>query len=546
MNIIFRSTCALLLLGTTLPNAADAETHGWPLEPADEDHPLGSTLGELVVVKEAGTLATTTVVNESQYQHPGIDILAVPYPSSSAPWVIAAVGGTVNWMDMNQYSKLNFVRIVTADGAHRYKYGHLAFNSLTTPFTLASNNGGSTLTPFPVAAGARIAQVTTWGCGYDHLHYEIERVNGDRTISLENPLLDIEPRPDPFAPEIFDINLADHGTRWSVIDPASEACTVVNGEVDVVAHVRDRDDAGSNVLGASNVGVYNLRWRACPDNTPDCNWNDTHEFDDMPSAWSFANNGFTKDQFSVTTPWQSTASEWQSGVVGGQGSTNNCSTDVSQTFMVPTSLSPTGRWKTNGSPDGGYSVGVEASDLAGNVTMRNIRVCVQNETSCTTDLAVRDGAEDSGAVPYIRSPDEFSPDITVNPGTTNEDSRIKRGVTNIIVVTVWNRGSCTLPADTTYNVCLRWSKPPDPLLNPIPPSRDVGCRTETVPAGGWEPGTNRKTTVLWTPPPGVPLGRIRLLASSELPADPPQEASSALVDNNRADRHVTVVVGPGP
>jgi hypothetical protein len=45
---------------------------------------------------------------------------------------------------------------------------------------------------------------------------------------------------------------------------------VVNGNVDIVAHLLDIDDAGSIEPGASNVGVYKVRWRACAPGTAGC------------------------------------------------------------------------------------------------------------------------------------------------------------------------------------------------------------------------------------------------------------------------------------
>jgi hypothetical protein len=520
MNITVRSACVFLLLTSALPGDAQSGEHGWPIAPIDTDHALGNTLGEFW----AGA--------QGNYQHEGIDILAEPFTEPAAPWVVATVAGSVSWVDMTPNSNKNFVKIVALDGVHRYIYAHLEAATVPIEAGLAINN--VTSWP-PFQPGQAIAKVTNWGCGYDHLHYQVERVNEDGTTTLLNPLVDMGPKPDPLAPDVFDVGLAKHdGTRWNEFETVTNACTVVTGDVDIVAHVRDRDDGGSGLPSTKHVGVHNLRWRACPDSSPDCAWNNTHAFDDMPSEWSIAGNASTARQFSVASPWQSKS--------------NACSSPGNETYMVPTSHAPSGSWKTDSgtTPDGGYSVSVEASDIAGNVAVLPIRVCVQNSRECITDLAVRDDENDTGNVPSIASPSSSSPDIAVNPGAANQNRPVKRGVTNIIAVNVWNRGSCELPIGTTYKVCLGWSSPPIQNANPPVPLQTVQCRSETVVTSVWEPGTSRSTAILWTPPLSVPLGRLRLQAWSDIATDPPRSVSSALLDNNRADRHVTVIAAPGP
>ena len=83
----------------------------------------------------------------------------------------------------------------------------------------------------------------------------------------------------------------------------------MKGNVDIIAQLRDQDDAGVSptVVGAGNVGVYDLRWRICSRSAPTCgNWNDTHRFQDMPTAWALGGNLATRSQFSVTPNWVST------------------------------------------------------------------------------------------------------------------------------------------------------------------------------------------------------------------------------------------------
>jgi hypothetical protein len=60
--------------------------HGWPIEPADIEHPIGNSLGEFQSFNGV-------------YQHTGIDIFTTPYITSAgnedagAPWVVVTVGG---------------------------------------------------------------------------------------------------------------------------------------------------------------------------------------------------------------------------------------------------------------------------------------------------------------------------------------------------------------------------------------------------------------------------------------------------------------------
>jgi hypothetical protein len=377
MKHIGHSVCSFLVAFVILQGRTYANENGWPLEPTGQDHPLGSTHGELMIVADG------------LYQHNGIDVLATacknpcdeceepcggpapadpsaaPPADAFAPWVVVTVGGTVKWLDNQPNNKYNNTKIDAADGVTQYKYYHLAYDTFDTDFVLAYKNrtrGGN------VASGARIAKVHPWSCGFDHLHYERGLIDANGITTLINPLLQITPNPDLIAPDIFDIHLANHNdddTRWSEITKTPPACTVVQGKVDIVAHLRDRDDAGSTLLGATNVGVYDLRWRACHDNTPDCNWNSTHAFKDMPPEWEKPKNSSTLLHFSLKAPWESTA--------------NECSHSVNQTFMVPSSHSPTGSWDTTDGPDGEYTVSVEASDIAGNRTVQSILVCVQND-----------------------------------------------------------------------------------------------------------------------------------------------------------------------
>ena len=99
---------------------------------------------------------------------------------------------------------------------------------------------------------------------------------------------------------------------------------------------------------------------------------------------------------------------------------------------------PSGHWDTTAIPDGSYNVSVELSDFAGNTRVRTVRACVQNGGGCTTELAIRDADDDNGAIPYTGPNWWQSPDITVNPGTSDENRNVNLGRINPIRVRVWN------------------------------------------------------------------------------------------------------------
>jgi len=513
MNMVGPVRCTLVVLLMAPVSWVAAQTHGWPVEPADQEHPIGNNLGEF------------WIGSQGPYQHTGLDILATPYPDPAAPWVVATVAGEVTWVNDSDMTGLsNLIRVKDANGIE-YRYQHLAFGTFLAKFA------GPFLAGRTVIAGEQLARVAPFGCAaYSHLHYDLLQ----DTAKYLNPLARIVPNPDGVPPRVLDIGLAARGSLpWSEFaPPAKNACTVVNGNVDIIAQLNDRDDAGSTLIGAGNVGVHHLRWRVCPDGTPVCsNWNDTHPFDDMPKAWDRSGNTATPKQFSTTPDWVSTA--------------DACSNEVDKTFSVVTGLAS--GWNTTTSPDGSYTVSVEATDFSGNKTTSTAHACVQNGTACTTDLTIRDGDNDHGATPFLDSPFWLSPDIKVNRGTVDEDRNIKVGRVNVVEVQVQNTGSCTLPVATTYNVCLGWSPPSDSVPHPLPASQTVDCQPQVVAGADWLPGTGRLTSFSWTPAAGsLPLGDNSLVAWSDLPADPVQSTPSAPLDNNRAQRNITFAASPEP
>ncbi|HEY0142541.1 MAG TPA: hypothetical protein VGF48_16705 [Thermoanaerobaculia bacterium] len=504
-------TLLVFLAGAALP--AFGQT--WPVEPTGGDHPIGNSFGEY---QAFGAI----------YQHAGIDILVVPKLNAdgtenpAAPWVRAVVGGIPTSMG-NDDTTYNVGAVDT--GTRLYFYKHLQMNSYDPDYATAFNNGTA------IAANDRISKVVRWGCDYHHHHYEIQE--GGNLIS---PYFDIAGEPDAQVPAIGTIGFAANNSNpWTVMNAAAPSgCTIVSGLVDIIAQIKDRNDAGSPLPGATNNWVRNIRWRACPDATPDCAWRETHLYDSMPTSWQ--SPGVGSILFSRSAPWLSSsdycADAEQYGIVTnfGGGGLEDAS----------------GAWDAGALANGAYNVTVEATDFSGNQRRKSVRACVQNGGGCTTELLIRDAADDAGAIPYIGPQWWVSPDITANPGTPDEDANILVGLANPIAVRVTNSGSCPLPAGTTYDVCLGWSLPTGSVPHPLPPGQVIGCQTETIGAGGMAVGATRTTTLSWTPDAlSVPLGHHCLVAWTSTGADPVMNTPAVNWDDNRAQQNIQFTMAPG-
>lgn len=488
----------------------------WPLEPVGVDHPVGNTFGEYQAWGD--------------FLHAGVDILATPQlnadgtVNAAAPWSRATHAGVPVSMG-NAPGSYNFADVQAAGGP-LYLYGHLQMDSYDPDFVTAFNNGTA------IAAGDEIAKIARWSCDYHHHHYEIQ---DGPTLRSPDPIIGAAD-PDSEWPRIENITFAqDNSNPWVVMNPiAAGACAPVTGLVDVVAKMKDRNAAGSTAAGASTNWFYNIRWRACSDAMPGCAWIGTHVFDNMPMTW-WSTAAPARAAFSTRAPWVSSADYcadgWQYGIV---------------TNFVGGLADAAGRWDTTAVANGAYSVSVEATDFAGNITTANRRACVQNGGGCTTEAMIRDSTDDFGGIPYSGPVWWLSPDITANPGTAFEDSNIRVGVPNPVNVAVRNSGSCTIPSAATYNVCLGWGPPSGSIAHPLPAAQLIGCTTETVGGAGWSPGAARTTTINWTPDAAtVPLGHHCLIAWVDTTADPVLSTPAVNFDDNRAQQNIEFVMPPG-
>ena len=352
---------------------AFGEEGTWPVSPASSDHPIANTFGELVSFRYRDDNGNLHPLYRKL--HEGIDILAIPHGDPYASRVIVTAAGTVSKLDVAPDDNYNEVIIRATDGTHTYTYIHLEHPPPAALVVAYNNNNNVTVYPGEDVGTVRNA----FPCEYDHLHYGVSEIAGGIEKAI-NPLEKIEPKPDPLRPFIFDVFLARHGPpRWSTFDPVDNR-TVVSGEVDIVAKVTDRDDAGSTAPAVRNVGLYDVKWRACPSANPNCGWNETHRYDEMFSSplsrpW--------EELFSFKFPGETVTEEW-TDLKAWTWPEGYCPADGS-TYMVLRKVSGAPSWNTrdlvNGSPkypDGEYVLSVKALDYAKQEDIYRMNVCVEN------------------------------------------------------------------------------------------------------------------------------------------------------------------------
>jgi hypothetical protein len=363
-----------------LPSCASRYTLGaegtWPVSPAYSDHPIANTFGELVQYKSRDK--NGTVWGPFFLQHQGVDILAVPHGDPSASEVIVTAEGKVKTLAVEPTDNYNEVVIRATDGAHEYTYIHIEHPADAN--LVAAKLNDATVHPGQAVGGIRHA----FPCGYDHLHYGVARTDGTSETPI-NPLEKIRPKPDFISPDITAVHLARHALpRWQHFRKVGTR-TVVNGTVDIVAAVTDRDDAGSAALAVRSLGTYDVLWRACPSANPNCDWNETHRYDHMPQPapgirelFSFACN-----QLNPTDCWTTVAEEW-TDLTAWTWPEGYCPVGPS-TYMVLRKGAGLPSWDTqeilNGSskyPDGKYVLNVKALDYAALSDTYSVDVCVEN------------------------------------------------------------------------------------------------------------------------------------------------------------------------
>ena len=177
MNRMRVLTSALLLVSSGVAGIAHGQADRWPIQPNNQDHPLGATLGEF---NDVGT---------SALQHAGIDILATPCsnpcvpgdPScnnpctqtcgadptaaSTEPCVYVTVGGQVSECRDMALGVSGFTRITA--NTRTYEYVHLKYGSFDAQYWNRCVDKGTVESGSPSLGSRNIhVPITTFITGY--------------------------------------------------------------------------------------------------------------------------------------------------------------------------------------------------------------------------------------------------------------------------------------------------------------------------------------------------------------------------------------------
>ena len=362
---------------------------GWPVEPMNVDHPIANTFGELVMACDV-----TTGTWKPGYQHGGTDILADHSGIAGAPHVVnIAKGFLIHYTSNSSNGNLNAVHILAENCEKKYIYSHLDGGTipddLKDKHILLSDDQIAQCdipaTAVPVGIGEILGKIEdAYEDDRDHLHFQVE----DRDSTVPRPwingLLEIWPNPDNNLPDPVGVRLVQPGSNpWVELPPgnAPGACTIVKGAVDIIVKVGDRDDAGYAMDAASNVFVYDVRWRACPEGNSSCTtWDGMHLYDRMSNA--YVEGVDTDKRFSFRLNLQTQPDAWVSKSAAGKCPTAT----AAATYMILGGTGGFATWDTtqknrNGQdryPNGDYILTVSASGVGGQATETKTPVCVQN------------------------------------------------------------------------------------------------------------------------------------------------------------------------
>lgn len=331
-------------------------SHGWPLEPQDQSHPLMSTFGEY---NRYGDI----------FQHAGYDIKARPVSDDEPDptWVAITVPGRLTCSMYGETSTTNYCAVLAENGIE-YTYMHLfdscSENRVLVPACLYVGNALS------IEAGDRLGFVVEYGRNFDHLHYEL--VQDDRVLNGLSQV--VPPIEDTTNPIVSEIVLAQESSiaapRWTLFEDQSTwgdgetQCVVVSGGVDIVARVSDHDNHG-----VAPLGIYRIRYDVCPSSDLACvdpRSGGSSEFSSMPYSWWIAGNSATKAQFSSDPEMVSTTDLFDKRV-----------------YYIPSNWSAgtpsaVSAWDTNLINNGDYQLTVRVVDFRGNEAEKSIDICIDN------------------------------------------------------------------------------------------------------------------------------------------------------------------------
>ncbi|HEX6851848.1 MAG TPA: hypothetical protein VF139_10640 [Candidatus Polarisedimenticolaceae bacterium] len=541
----------LVVVAGACSGALPASAQGWPIEPHDRPHHLLSTF-------EYMDYSST-----DYYWHRGLDIFAPSVDEPGAPWVIATVD---SWIDKNDglecdpaaFPPLNIGCLgPSANGCwatlrylgEKHVYGHLECASYDWDFLarwIASSN---------VTAHQKIGKLQKWddACSTDgpfkgvhptHLHLERKDAKTGRLLTPSDLTLPYGTAESP--PNITGVWFVgdDSGLSssapWSLFAPSSSGtCTGVNGAVDVVVGHESRHRAGEPARPGDNLGVRQVRWKACGGADPDCAWSDALDASSIDAAWVDWDD-LVSTTYSRRHPLVSD-DLWLCG-------DNEFYTIATNVIDVGGTLQPdkSGVWKPPSpalpSADTQHvTVTVEVEDFAGASAARLLPVCTRDPASGgVAKLLIRDCESDDGAEPSNPSRCELwteSPDIVV------DDGGAATPLSYAILVCMRNVGNASIDPLSTITVTATTRSSATGATFSVradPTVASLGTRSGGAPsAPGWSPGEERCATLeLLATVPAPWRSHDLLEVAVERTDDVANTHAAVSYDNNRAQQKV--------
>ncbi|MCK4788366.1 MAG: hypothetical protein KAV87_31790 [Desulfobacteraceae bacterium] len=509
MNRQKRSLCSItlfLFLLIALVIGEAAAQLPWPVEPTNADHPIGNVFGEFQ------QYASTP------YLHTGHDVLEHPAPNG--PWVISVTGGALTLQDdlIDPTDLYNGVTIIT--GTTTYRYWHLDHNTIQQDV----RNAVTKNIPFP--ANTRISRIVNWPDGkFHHLHFDISR--GGNFI---NPFSDgLAPEADNILPQVHEILICRNNSNTFLAKPATGSW-IVDGDLDIIARVSDRDPPLPAIAWQGNIGIYRIEY-----SITELAGTGTHN---VP-----ATQLYRFDTFSTTGDGSTEAAIIYKDVSPADSESNYSVMNGEQYYYIVTNVDSSGNlseangcWDTDGGnfPDGLYQISVTAYDFVGNQHTRSETVLVDN---IPVDLWISDGINDIGYNSYDYNSNDIWSSLSAI-GTSHENP--VSGLTNYVHVRVHN-----LSSSAAYNVdvTLYWANTSTALAWPAD-FHQIGTifTISSIPAGG-----DAEHTWSWYVDPAFGIGHHFCFVATADCLDDPMTGGPigytyvAPYDNNIAQKNITIV-----
>jgi hypothetical protein len=348
MNSISIKPVILLFAVTTIIMAGCGRATHWPIDPVNDEHRIANSASEYQ--KYAG----------SPYLHRGIDIREAPYPGG--PSIRAVCESTVDISESGS-SIYHGIILTQSDGSSddgsEYWYWHIEWESIPPDIHDAWDYGTE------IADNDILGKIVAWpACGFHHLHFNRYNPDGESY----DPAVYIKPHKDNSSPEVQNIYFCEDGTNNYF--SGGPAGFVVNGDVDIVAQIRDRlFSANWNAGGHSfNTGVYTIKY-TIDEAAGDHDLSETF-------AWFFR----IPDGSKASIIYKTAGAYISSSAYCGTEQYFYIVTNQAHTDPMDDEFTEDGCWDTDsgGFPNGLYNVTVTAIDIAGNEGSLTVQAWVNN------------------------------------------------------------------------------------------------------------------------------------------------------------------------